>query len=238
MQKTGGDNLVLGSSANLGLADWEVQGAVACDTSAAVYGATAAGGAFVLADEETHTGRLAQTIKTVPGGQYAWYFRYKLQAGLQTEAAVYIGGSQIKLDPSGQWVERTGNFTAQDIAAKVEFWVQDGILAVADITVKEGLVCTAWQQAQNEFQAGGVTVTQRGLQVDASGDPFAVKIDNRQFLVRNKDTEQDVVYLTKDQALISRLTAQDELTVRRYGKSAGALRIMPIDRGAFFVIND
>ena len=99
-------------------------------------------------------------------------------------------------------------------------------------------MCTAWQQAQNEIQAGGVTVTQRGLQVDASGDPFAVKIDNQQFLVRNKDTGQDVVYLTKDQALISRLTAHDELTVRRYGQPSKALRIIPVDTGAFFVVND
>ena len=238
MQKTGGDNLVFGSSARLGLEDWTTDGAVMCDTSTSVYNATSAGGAFVLADEVTHTGRLSQTIKTVPGGQYAWYFRYKLQAGLQTEATVHIGGSQLELPMSDQWVERTGNFTAQDITAKVEFWVQDGILTVADITVKEGLVCTAWQQAQNEIQAGGVTVTQRGLQVDANGDPFAVKIDNQQFLVRNKDTGQDVVYLTKDQALISRLTAQDELTVRRYGQPSKALRIIPVDTGAFFVVND
>ncbi len=237
-QKTGGDNLVAGSSGRLGLEDWATEGQVTTDTSSETYRQTAAGGGFILAGGADTSGAMRQYIKTVPGGQYAWYFKYKLEVGLQTEAAVAFGRPVEEITPTDEWVERTGSFIAQSEETEVSFACQNGVLAVADIIVKAGLVCTAWQQSRGEVEAGGVTVNRRGLQVDVEGDPFAVQIDNKQFLVQNKDTGKDVVYLTKDDALIARLTAQEELTVQRYENPVSALRIIPMESGAFFVIND
>ena len=109
---------------------------------------------------------------------------------------------------------------------------------VADITVIQGDNCSAWQQAQNEIEAGGVTVTSRGIQVTKEGDPFEARLDNQQVRFTNRDTGDDVAYFNKDQALIRSLSAESTFTVRRPGDDSKALRIIPVDTGAFFVVND
>ena len=50
----------------------------------------------------------------------------------------------------------------------------------------------AWQQAKNELIAGSVSVSERGMEVAQAGDPFSARIDNRQFLIHNTDTGEDV----------------------------------------------
>ena len=234
VSRTGGDNLIRASGARLGLDDWTVDGTVRCDDGADCQRSTAAGAAFLLGEVADGVGgRLAQTVRLVPGGQYAWYFRCKLEKGISTAAAASFGGVALDLADTGeQWQEHTGSFTAQAQDGEVHFSVQEGRLWVADITLVEGLVCTAWQQAKNELIAGSVSVSERGMEVAQAGDPFSAKIDNRQFLIHNTDTGEDVAYFNKDEGRISKLT------VRRRGNQSGALRLMPVDGGVFLIVND
>lgn len=233
--RTGGANLVHGSSARLGLDDWEVEGAVVCDTSTPVHNATAAGGCFALGQD----GTLGQTLDVVAGKRYAWYYQYRLAAGLETVATAVIGGQvQELIDTGGEWAEMVGSFIPAESSARIEFAVVAGALDIADITVIQGDNCSAWQQAQNEIEAGGVTVTSRGVQVTKEGDPFEARLDNQQVRFTNRDTGDDVAYFNKDQALIRSLSAESTFTVRRPGDDSKALRIIPVDTGAFFVVND
>ncbi|MCB5940706.1 phage tail protein [bacterium 210820-DFI.6.52] len=240
VSRTGGDNLVRASGARLGLEDWTVAGTVCCDDGADCRRNTSAGAAFLLGEGlENSSGRLAQTVKLVPGGQYAWYFRCKLEKGITTGASASFGG--VTIDLSGEveeWTEHTGAFVAQDQSGEIAFSVEEGRLWVADITLVEGLVCTAWQQAKNELIAGSVSVSERGVEVAQAGDPFSARIDNRQFLIHNTDTGEDVAYFNKDEGRISKLTAEDGLTVRRRGNQSGALRLMPVEGGVFWIVND
>ncbi len=237
-QKTGGGNLVLGSSGRMGLDDWDVEGAVACDTSTETYNATSAGGGFLLGKNvEGTAGRMAQRFKTVVGGQYAWYFRFHVEGGLHTEAQASISGNKVEL--SGEnWQEVSGFFHAEREEAEIAFSVNEGRLWVADIMVAEGISCTAWQQAQNEIDAGGVKISSRGIDITRENDPFQASLDNQQVRFRNNDTGEDVAYFNKDSGRIRQLSALGEFTVQRPDDISGALRVIPVAGGAFFVIND
>ncbi|MBU5419600.1 hypothetical protein KQI11_05630 [Acetanaerobacterium sp. MSJ-12] len=232
--RTGGANRIKGSSGRLGLDDWQVDGQVVCDTSTAVYNSTAAGGCFVLG----LTGRLGQTIPTVAGKRYAYYCQYKLETGASTSAYISHGGHRRELAAAEEWTEITGSFVADSPAALVEAMVEGGTLRIADWTVIQGEVCTAWQQAQNEIDAGGVKITSRGIDITKEGDPFQASLDNQQVRFRNTDTSEDVAYFNKDSGRIRQLSALGEFTVQRPDDISGALRVIPVAGGAFFVIND
>ncbi|MBU5418881.1 hypothetical protein KQI11_01915 [Acetanaerobacterium sp. MSJ-12] len=47
-----------------------------------------------------------------------------------------------------------------------------------------------------------------------------------------------MAYFNKDEGRISKLTAEDGLTVRRRGNQSGALRLMPVEGGVFWIVND
>ena len=232
--RTGGANRIKGSSGRLGLDDWQVDGQVVCDTSTAVYNFTAAGGCFVLG----LTGRLGQTIPTVAGKRYAYYCQYKLETGASTSAYISHGGQRRELAAAEEWTEITGSFVADSPAALVEAMVEGGTLWIADWTVIQGEVCTAWQQAQNEIDAGGVQITSRGIDITKEGDPFQASLDNQQVRFRNTDTGEDVAYFNKDSGRIRQLSALGEFTVQQPDTLSGALRVIPVAGGAFFVIND
>ena len=120
----------------------------------------------------------------------------------------------------------------------VEAMVEGGTLCIADWTITQGDVCTAWQQAQNEIDAGGVKITSKGIHITKEKDPFQATLDNQQVRFRNNDTGEDVAYFNKDAGRIRRLLALGEFTVRQPDSECGAMRIIPVDGGAFFVIND
>ena len=69
-------------------------------------------------------------------------------------------------------------------------------------------------------------------------DRFQASLDNQQVRFRNTDTGEDVAYFNKDSGRIRRLSALGEFTVRQPDAESGALRVIPVAGGAFFVIND
>ena len=232
--RTGGANLLKGSSARLGLEEWQVDGAVVCDVSTEVYNDTAAGGCFILG----LNGRLGQPVSAVAGKRYAWYCQYKLEEGASTAAYISHGSHRKELEATSKWTELTGSFVAETPEVLVEAMVEGGTLCIADWTITQGDVCTAWQQAQNEIDAGGVKITSKGIHITKEKDPFQATLDNQQVRFRNNDTGEDVAYFNKDAGRIRRLLALGEFTVRQPDSECGAMRIIPVDGGAFFVIND
>ena len=154
-----------------------------------------------------------------------------------TEAQASISGNKVEL--SGEnWQEVSGFFHAEREEAEIAFSVNEGRLWVADIMVAEGISCTAWQQAQNEIDAGGVKISSRGIDITRENDPFQASLDNQQVRFRNNDTGEDVAYFNKDSGRIRQLSALGEFTVQRPDDISGALRVIPVAGGAFFVIND
>lgn len=236
-QHRGGANLLKGTAA-YSLDNWEASGGVSLSRGGAyasdVRQQCAAGGGFVLP-----TGaHLAQTITTIPGGQYCWMLRYKLTGSGATPGTVTVGSTETSLPPVSEWAQAKGSLTASGTATDFAVHCTAGTLLIADLIVMPGLEVSDWQQAQNEILTDGMTFANGVLSIGASGDNLSTRIDNASFAVKNNASGKYEAYFDENGAEFGRSTVRGSLTVDPETRKKG-LAITPDGMGhVMFTVND
>ena len=99
---------------------------------------------------------------------------------------------------------------------------------------------TGWVQAPNEVYGSNFRFDKDGFSVSSLTDTFKAVLDNTQLGMYDTAGASDRVLalFSKDAGLITKLVAQEEFVVRRYGNDAKSMRIIPTETGCMIVIND
>ena len=236
-QHRGGANLLKGTAA-YSLDNWEASGGVSLSRGGAyasdVRQYSAAGGGFVLP-----TGaHLAQTVTTIPGGQYCWMLRYKLTGSGATPGKATVGSTETSLPPVSEWTQAKGSLTASGTAADFAVGCTAGTLLIADLIVMPGLEVSDWQQAQNEILTDGMTFANGVLSIGASEDNLSTRIDNASFAVKNNASGKYEAFFDENGAEFGRSTVRESLTVDPETRKKG-MAVTPDGTGhVMFTIND
>ncbi len=241
----GGSNLILNSVGLKGsLTEWQLfdeEGAlIDSDNDGTIIQTSEikenseSGSAIQITDEQY----LEQTFNTIIGETYTLYFRYK-----QTDNCyVYISAiSEIELTgDADEWTVFKYDFVATEGTTTLRYRsVASETITITDTVVKKG-GCTGWQQAPNEVYGSNFRFDKDGFSITSQTDTFKSTLDNTSLSVYDTagGTDRVMMVVSKDEGKITQFTAQEQLTVQRYDNSASALRIIPTDTGAMFVIND
>ena len=236
-QHRGGANLLKGTAA-YSLDNWEADEGVSLSRGGAyasdVRQHSAAGGGFVL----TTGAHLAQTVTTIPDGQYCWMLRYKLTGSGAQAGAVTVGGAETALPPTSEWTQVRGSLTASGTAMDFAVSCTAGTLLLADMILMPGLEVTDWQQAQNEIMTEGMTFANGVLSIGADGEKLSTRIDNASFAVKNNASGRYEAYFDENGAEFGRSTVRGSLTVDPETRKKG-LAITPDGTGhVMFTVND
>lgn len=225
----GGGNKLMGTAAYT-LDAWTTTGTVTTDTGGEISNTTSTGNAFKILN-----GSLSQTVSTIPGGQYAYYFKYKLAGG---SARLTVNNTTTDLTIDG-WQELNGNFTAGGGTTTFALTVDNGYLYAADIILIEGKWVDAWQQAANEITTSDLTVDKYGIHVGASDSDIETNITHQAFKVINTLTGETVAFFDVKGSKFGETTVRKSLTITPGETDEKALTIIPQGDGHVFVaIND
>lgn len=180
---------------------------------------------------------ILQTINTIEGELYTVYCRFK-KTDTTNVNITGIGDVELAGDDD-VWTVFKYQFTAGGSSTTIKFITGALVTCVlTDMVVKIG-DCSGWTPAPNEVYGANYRFDKDGFQITSLTDTFKSLLDNTKFAVYDTaGGDRIIMYVSKDQALITQATLQEQLTVQRYENSASALRIIPVDDGAFFVIND
>lgn len=236
-QHRGGANLLKGTAA-YSLDNWETEGGVSLSRGGAyasdVRQHSAAGGGFVL---PTGT-ELAQTVTTIPDGQYCWMLRYKLTGSGAQAGAVTVGGAETALPPTSEWTQVRGSLTASGTAMDFAVSCTAGTLLVADMILMPGLEVSDWQQAQNEIMTDGMAFANGVLSIGADGEKLSTRIDNASFAVKNNASEKYEAFFDENGAQFGKTSVRGSLTVDPEARTKG-LVVTPDGTGhVMFTVND
>ena len=236
-QQRGGANLLKGTAA-YSLDNWEADERVSLSRGGAyasdVRQHSAAGGGFVL---PTGT-ELAQTVTTIPDGQYCWMLRYKLTGSGAQAGAVTVGGAETALPPTSEWTQVRGNLVASGTAVDFAVSCTAGTLLVADMILMPGLEVTDWQQAQNEIMTEGMTFANGVLSIGADGEKLSTRIDNASFAVKNNAANKYEAFFDENGSEFGKTTVRGSLTVDTEARAKG-LVVTPDGTGhVMFTVND
>lgn len=236
-QHRGGANLLKGTAA-YSLDNWDADDGVSLSRDGAyasdVRQHSAAGGGFAL-PTGTH---IAQTVTTIPDGQYCWMLRYKLTGSGATPGTVTAGGTETALPPESEWTQAKGNLIAPGTALDFAVSCTAGTLLIADLILMPGLEVSDWQQAQNEILTDGMTFADGVLSIGQSGDKLSTRMDNASFAVKNNASGKYEAYFDQGGAEFGKSTVRGSLTVDPESRTKG-LVITPDGTGhVLFTVND
>lgn len=236
-QHRGGANLLKGTAA-YSLDNWDADDGVSLSRDGAyasdVRQHSAAGGGFVLLTG-TH---IAQTVTTIPDGQYCWMLRYKLTGSGAQAGAVMVGVTETPLSPTSEWTQVRGNLIAPGTALDFAVSCTAGTLLIADLIIMPGLEVSDWQQAQNEIMTDGMTFADGVLSIGQSGDKLSTRMDNASFAVKNNASGKYEAYFDQGGAEFGKSTVRGSLTVDPESRTKG-LVITPDGTGhVLFTVND
>ena len=236
-QHRGGANLLKGTAA-YSLDNWDADDGVSLSRDGAyasdVRQHSAAGGGFAL-PTGTH---IAQTVTTIPDGQYCWMLRYKLTGSGATPGTVTAGGTETALPPESEWTQAKGNLVAPGTALDFAVSCTAGTLLLADMILMPGIDVSDWQQAQNEILTDGMTFADGVLSIGQSGDKLSTRMDNASFAVKNNASGKYEAYFDQGGAEFGKSTVRGSLTVDPESRTKG-LVITPDGTGhVLFTVND
>lgn len=236
-QHRGGANLLKGTAA-YGLDNWEADEGVSLSRGGAyasdVRQHSAAGGGFVL---PTGT-RLAQTVTTIPDGQYCWMLRYKLTGSGAQAGAVTVGAAETALPPVSEWTQVRGNLTASGTAMDFAVECTAGTLLIADMILMPGLEVSDWQQAQNEIMTDGMTFANGVLSIGAGGEKLSTRIDNASFAVKNNAANKYEAFFDENGSEFGKTTVRGSLTVDPEARAKGLVTTPDGTGHVMFTVND
>lgn len=236
-QHRGGANLLKGTAA-YSLDNWEADEGVSLSRGGAyasdVRQHSAAGGGFVL---PTGT-ELAQTVTTIPDGQYCWMLRYKLLGSGAAAGMVLAGGTETPLPPVSEWTQMKGNLTASGTAVDFAVECTSGTLIAADLILMPGLEVTDWQQAQNEILTEQMTFSGGVLSIGADGEKLSTRIDNASFAVKNNASEKYEAFFDENGAQFGKTSVRGSLTVDPEARTKGLVATPDGTGHVLFTVND
>ena len=236
-QHRGGANLLKGTAA-YGLDNWEADEGVSLSRGGAyasdVRQNSAAGGGFVLPSGT----RIAQTVTTIPDGQYCWMLRYKLTGSGAQAGAVTVGVTETPLSPTSEWTQVRGNLTASGTAMDFAVECTAGTLLIADMILMPGLEVSNWQQAQNEIMTDGMTFANGVLSIGADGEKLSTRIDNASFAVKNNAANKYEAFFDENGSEFGKTTVRGSLTVDPEARAKGLVTTPDGTGHVMFTVND
>lgn len=186
---------------------------------------------------------IVQTVPTIIGNYYTFYCRFKKDA----EAYLTVSGitDPIEITTGGYvddtWAVFKYRFEATETNTKVTILSDDAgdTFTMADAVFKLGDV-SGWIQAPNEMYGKTFKYDKEGFSITSLNDVFKALMTNRNFQVMDTTGggERVIMYVDAESGLITKLTAQDEFVLRRYGNDASALRMIPVETGVMLVVNE
>ena len=180
---------------------------------------------------------IEQTFNTIVGAKYTFYCRY---VGNYVGDITITGNPASSLPASSSWTVFKIEFTATSTTTTLRIENGSGEThTISDMVVKLGDV-TGWVQAPNEVYGKNYRFDKDGFTITSLTDPFKSVLDNTKLAVYDTSSGSDriVMLVSKDSGKITKLIAQDEFVIRRYENAAASMRTIPVDDGAFLVIND
>jgi hypothetical protein len=178
---------------------------------------------------------IKQTVPTLTGEVYTLYCRF---FKTNTTNANISGVGNVELTGNNsEWTVFKYQFTASSNSTTIIFDTNGAYCILADIVLKSGDV-NGWVQAPNEVYGANFRFDKDGFKISSLTDSFESILDNQSLSVRDTSADRTVMRITKDEGLVTKLTAQDELTVQRYENSESAVRFIPTSTGLILVIND
>lgn len=234
----GGSNLLLNSSGLRGdLGEWQV-----LDVDGDPVDADNDGTAVITTPttENTESGSgfeldeyIIQTVNTIIGESYTLYFLY------EDDVEVSITGALTDEEyVTADWTVFKYLFTATSATTTIKI-LSTVTAVVADIVLKKGDV-TGWVQAPNEVYGTNFRFDKEGFSVTSLTDDFKAVLDNTKLGIYDTSGGSDrlIALFSKDEGLITSLTAQDEFTLQRYENSDSATRFIPTATGTMITVND
>lgn len=206
------------------------------DQGTSVKANTESGSAMIIANQF-----LTQSFPTIIGSSYTLILRFNK-----------VGNCNITLTGVGTIPLTAGSYTdgtyavfkypfiATDIVTTLRFENGDGGSAIlSDILIKLG-DASGWDQAPNEVYGSNFRFDKDGFSVSSLTDAFKTVLNNRSLAAYDTSSGTDKTMMNVDiyAALLTRLIAQDEFTLRRYNNPAASMRMIPVEDGVFLVIND
>lgn len=188
---------------------------------------------------------IVQTLPTIVGGTYTLYLRFlKLNdLGLTITGVVDTIPVTITDYVDETWAIFKYTFTATNSDTTIKFSnVSSGAgsyAIISDAVCKLGDV-NGWEQAPNEVYGSNYRFDKDGFSITSLTDPFKAVLDNTKLGIYDtaSGTDRTVALFSKDSGLITKLVAQDELSIQRYENSTKATRFIPTDTGCMITVND
>ena len=234
---TGGTNLLKNSVGLKGdleewISDTDVRNDGTIINTTDVQNNSESGSAIEIEDEY-----IVQTVNTIVGELYTLYFRYRTNGNLTVNIT---GMEEATLgDSDDEWLVYKVQTPATLADTIIRLESATGVTAqITDITFKLGDV-NGWIQAPNEVYGSNFKFDKDGFEITSLTDTFKSLLDNTKLAVYDTSSGDKIMMLvSKDSGKITNLVAQDELTIQRYENSSSSLRFIPVDDGAYIVIND
>lgn len=188
---------------------------------------------------------IVQTIPTIINGDYTFYCRFKKLEDLDL---TITGVSGVIPITAGEYVDETWavfkySFIATDTTTTVK--IDNTASGTGAYAILSDMVCklgdvNGWVQAPNEIYGRNFRFDKDGFSVTSLTDDFKATLDNTKLGIYDTSggTDRIVALFSKDDGLITSLTAQDEFTLQRYENSTKATRFIPTSTGCMIIVND
>jgi hypothetical protein len=188
---------------------------------------------------------IAQDIPTIVDGEYTIYLRFNKLLDLDLDIT---GVTETLSITAGDYVDETWavyqyQFTANSEITQIKISNVDsgaGAYAIlSDMVVKLGYA-SGWVQAPNEVYGKNFRFDEEGFSVTSLTDDFKATLDNTKLGIYDTTSGSDriMALFSKDEGLITKLVAQDELAIQRYENSNKSARFIPTSTGLMITIND
>jgi len=187
---------------------------------------------------------ITQTVTTIVGELYTFYVRFKKL----NDVDLTITGQEAQKITINDYVDETWGlykyeFTASSASTTIKIDnTASGVGSYAilsDMVVKLGS-CNGWVQAPNEVYGRNFRFDTDGFEITSLSDNFKSVLDNTKFAVYDTSgaTDKNIMVVSKDEARMTKLTAQEQMTIQRYENSEKACRFIPTSTGLMIVVND
>lgn len=186
---------------------------------------------------------IVQTIPTLIGNSYTYYCKFKKDCTTNISITGVLGVTEITAVDyvDDEWSIFKLVFTATDNNTRIsiENTTVGGYCIIADSVVKLG-DCNNWVQAPNEVYGANFKFDKDGFQITSLTDTFKSEMSNTQFAVYDTagGSDKTIMNVSKDEAKITKLTAQEEFVIRRYEDPESSVRFIPTATGLMIVVND
>lgn len=188
---------------------------------------------------------IVQTLPTIIDGTYTLYLRFLKLNDLDLTITGVVDTIPVTIDDyvDEDWAIFKYTFTATNSDTTIKFSnVSSGAgsyAIISDAVCKLGDV-NGWEQAPNEVYGSNYRFDKDGFSITSLTDPFKAILDNTKLGIYDttSGTDRTVALFSKDSGLITKLVAQDELTLQRYENNTKATRFIPTSTGSMITVND